>query len=313
MQQVSHWLKPLAVLTVTAFAWTNPAISSKGNATTAADLKKNANPIEISVPPAATDTNRKPIEIFVPPPEKDTISSCSESLQGNIDTIVNRPAFAGGRWGILVESLGKRNTIYSRNANQHLIPASNIKLFTTATALQRLDLEGSIRSKSIREWITVTNLDSNNGSADLLLRYLGGPQAVKAVLTPLGVDPHDYQQVDGSGLSRQNSATPAALVATLRAMHSISYRGDIFYTSLPVAGISGTLKNRLRNTSAQGRVHAKTGTLSGVSALSGYVENPEYGTLVFSIIVNHPNQSGQVMTKAIDEIVVRLTQLTRCK
>src|SRR3569832_1862608 len=153
MQQVSHWLKPIAVLTVTAFAWTNPAISSKGNATTAADLTKNANPIEISVPPPAKDRNPKSIEIFVPPPEKDTISSCSESLQRNIDTIVNRPAFAGGRWGILVETKEKRYTFYSHNANQHLIPASNIKLFTTATALQRLDLEGSIRSKSIREWI----------------------------------------------------------------------------------------------------------------------------------------------------------------
>ena len=89
---------------------------------------------------------------------------------------------------------------------------------------------------------------------------------------------------------------------------------DVFLASLPVAGISGTLKNRLRHTTAEGTVRAKTGTLRGVKALSGYIDHPEYGTLVFSIITNQPtNQSIYPVVVAIDEIVLHLSTLTNCQ
>ncbi|MGD1918727.1 MAG: D-alanyl-D-alanine carboxypeptidase/D-alanyl-D-alanine-endopeptidase [Pleurocapsa sp.] len=183
----------------------------------------------------------------------------------------------------------------------------------TAAALQKLDLNGQIRSTSISDWIKVTNLKSNNAYANVLLRYLGGSQSVQQALTHLGIDAKGYRLKDGSGLSRNNLATPRTLVSTLRAMYHAK-GNDVFLASLPVAGISGTLKNRLRHTTAEGTVRAKTGTLRGVKALSGYINHPEYGVVVFSIITNQPtNQSSYPIVQAIDEIVLQLSTLTNCR
>ena len=183
----------------------------------------------------------------------------------------------------------------------------------TAAALQKLDLNGQIRSTSISDWIKVTNLKSNNAYANVLLRYLGGSQSVQQALTHLGIDAKGYRLKDGSGLSRNNLAAPRTLVSTLRAMYHAK-GNDVFLASLPVAGISGTLKNRLRHTTAEGTVRAKTGTLRGVKALSGYINHPEYGVVVFSIITNQPtNQSSYPIVQAIDEIVLQLSTLTNCR
>jgi D-alanyl-D-alanine carboxypeptidase/D-alanyl-D-alanine-endopeptidase (penicillin-binding protein 4) len=209
--------------------------------------------------------------------------------------------------------LADGETIYHYNADLALIPASNIKILTTAAALQKLDPQTPIRSnKSLREWVNVTNLRSNNFYADTLLKHIGGSTVVKQELSRLGVNPSSFYLADGSGLSRRNVATPRALVETLRAMYSAPNR-DIFYASLPTAGMSGTLRNRLKQTPVQGTVHAKTGTLRGVRALSGYMEHQEYGTLVFSILVNQPNQSGTSLVRAIDDIVLRLNMVTPCQ
>jgi D-alanyl-D-alanine carboxypeptidase/D-alanyl-D-alanine-endopeptidase (penicillin-binding protein 4) len=250
------------------------------------------------------------IPLYVPPPERQTTGVCSTFLQPAIDGIINTSPVANGKWAILVESLDGK-VLYSHNPNLQLIPASNVKLLTTAAALQRLSPQASIRSKSLRDWVLITNQRSDNSYADTLLSYIGGPSAARETLTQMGVSPTGYRQVDGSGLSRQNSATPAVLVTILKAMIYANNR-DVWYASLPVAGTSGTLRNRFRNSPAQGTVHAKTGTLRGVRALSGYIENPTYGTLVFSILANHPSQNGALVT-AIDRVVLQLSQLTACE
>lgn len=254
--------------------------------------------------------NFEPIVIVVPPPEQGRSGICPAFLQPAIDSIVKNPPFSNGRWGILVESLDGQ-VLYSYNADTPLIPASNVKLLTTAAALQRLDPQTQIRSQSLRQWVTTTNQMSNNDYADVLLRYVGGPQAVRQALGQLGVN-SNYRQVDGSGLSRSNTAAPSTLVGILRGMRSAN-GWDVWYASLPVAGVSGTLRNRMRGTNAQGHVHAKTGTLTGVRALSGYLENPDYGPLVFSILANNSNVSGEALVGAIDNIVLQLAQLTTCE
>lgn len=295
MNKVSRWLKPLALLAVAAFVWENPLTAKEA----------------IAQKPAYLYQDFDPIEITVPPPERTDNRICSSDLDLVIDSIINSPSFARGRWGILVESLNDKTILYSHNPDSLLIPASNIKLLTTAAALQKFDPRAKYRSTSLGEWVNVTNLNSNNNYADALLRSIGGPQAVKEALRQLGVNSNSYRQVDGSGLSRQNAATPRSLVNLLRAMNFTNTR-EAFYSSLPVAGVSGTLRNRLRNTSAQGRVSAKTGTLWGVRALSGYLVHPDYGTIVFSILVNHPRES-RALVGAIDEIVLGLSQVTPCR
>ncbi|WP_267871724.1 D-alanyl-D-alanine carboxypeptidase/D-alanyl-D-alanine-endopeptidase [Nostoc sp. CHAB 5715] len=145
----------------------------------------------------------------------------------------------------------------------------------------------------------------NQTSADV------GLEVVKASLTQLGVDPANYILVDGSGLSRRNLVTPEALVQTLRGI-ARTPTAYIYRASLPVAGKSGTLKGRFQDTPAEGIVQAKTGTLTGVVSLSGYMNAPKYEPLVFSILVNQSEQPATVVRQAIDEIVVLLTQLQRC-
>lgn len=182
-----------------------------------------------------------------------------------------------------------------------------------------------VESPPLAELLAETNLNSNNLYAEALLRALAvkktrlknqtsadvGLEVVKASLTKLGVDPANYILVDGSGLSRRDLVTPEAFVQTLRGMAKTP-TAYIYRASLPVAGKSGTLKGRFQNTPAEGIVQAKTGTLTGVVSLSGYMNAPKYEPLVFSIIVNQSDQSATVVRQAIDEVVVLLTQLQHC-
>ena len=269
-----------------------------------------------SAPPTKADTatslNLDSIKIDVPAPKSDSSGICSNYIEPVISNIIERPGLNNGKWAILVQSLEGTN-IYSLSPDSYMIPASNMKILVTAAALQKLNPNGLIRSSSISDWIKVTNLRSDNAYANVLLSFLGGSQSVQQALTGLGVDANGYRMRDGSGLSRNNLATPRTLVATLRAMHE-AQGNEVFLASLPVAGISGTLKNRLRQTRAEGMVRAKTGTLKGVRALSGYIDNPEYGTLAFSIITNQPtSQPSAPVVKAIDEIVLRLSEMVECE
>ena len=294
MKKVSHWCKKIT-LTLASTLVCGSFVS----------------PGQLLATPTSRFNYIEPIDIYVPPPESNSLGICADRIDSVVNNIVDRPPLNRGKWGILVQTLDGK-TLYYRNPDSYLIPASNLKLLVTAAALQKLNPAGLIRSKSIREWILVTNLRSNNQYADILLRYLGGSQSVQKILTDLGIDPNSYRMKDGSGLSRNNLATPRAMVATLKAMRSAS-NNDIFLASLPVAGVSGTLKNRLRSSTTQGHVYAKTGTLKGVRSLSGYLEHPDYGAVVFSIITNQPtSQSGSVLVQAIDEIVLRLSSMMTC-
>ena len=325
-----HWhpftLVAAVALTVGAAGWSKPANSQQANPTAIVGSTPNNESVQLQVPPTTgvNDSYRKinttatypvanpeSIEIFVPQPERPQPGTCQAFLQPAIQSIIKRPAFRGASWGILVETLDG-NLVYHYNANRHFIPASNVKLLTTAAALQKLNPQSPMRSTTLGQWIKVTNVRSNNNYAEALLRHLGGSQSARQALTQLGVNPNGYRMADGSGLSRRNLATPRALVDTLRAMYYAPGK-DTFYASLPVAGVSGTLRNRMRRTPAQGVVLAKTGTLRGVRALSGYLNNPRYGTLVFSILANQPGYSGQALVRGIDDIVLQLSTLTNCQ
>ena len=184
----------------------------------------------------------------------------------------------------------------------------------------------AVESPPLSQLLAETNLNSNNLFAEAWLRALAvkklptdpnqssadaGLEVMKATLTQLGVDSTTYVLVDGSGLSRKDLVSPFAFVQILRAMRR-SPQASVYLASLPVAGRSGTLKNRFLHTSAEGIVHAKTGSMDGVVSISGYVDAPHYDPVVFSIIVNQTEQPLAVVRLAVDEIVVLLAQLQRC-
>lgn len=235
---------------------------------------------------------------------------CPNELADEIDRIIEQPIYNTAQWGIKIELLSPNTNLYSRNADGFLIPASNVKLLTTAAALQMLPYGDEQALAEIEEEIQTINRKSDNDYADDLLDRIGGASIVQKNLSSLGIDPHSYRQVDGSGLSRKNYTTAATLVQLLKAMR-FAQESNRFYASLPVSGVSGTLQKRFVNTSVQGRLIAKTGTLKGVRALSGYLEHPTYGMIVFSILVNQENQ-GDSLRKAIDQIVVTVGQLKHC-
>ncbi len=294
MRLTRSWLPTLAIFATISLTGINPGFANELR-----PLLNQTEPVFIE---------DEPIEIYVPPPETNTSGTCAALIKPIVDNIISPHQ---KHWGILVEKLDDGTVLYTHNADRHFIPASNNKIFTTAAALQLKSPQSKIGSKSLQSWVNVTNVRSNNYYADTLLRHIGGQQAAKNVLSKLGVDPSDFRQVDGSGLSRRNVATPRSLVTTLRAMYYTPQR-DAFYSSLPVAGVTGTLRNRMKGTLAQGTVYAKTGTLRGVRALSGYMKHPHFGMVVFSIIANNPNVSGSSLIHSIDKIVLQLNSIRPC-
>ena len=175
------------------------------------------------------------------------------------------------------------------------------------------------RSVPLAEIVNVINHRSHNLSAELALRSIGrhsgdagtfasGARMVQRYLTErAGISADAVQVTDGSGLSLLDEATPRSLVQLL-AYERRAGGSQTFYRSLPLVGNGMT--TRMTETSARGRLRAKTGTLSGVSALSGYVMTVSGEELVFSIIVNRAPSVARARLVQ-DSIGVRLADFDR--
>jgi len=162
------------------------------------------------------------------------------------------------------------------------------------------------------EDLRITDKVSQNLHAELALRAVGrarrnigsfeaGLEELKTFLTEIGIDPEAYSFHDGSGLARLNLVTPSSVVRLLRYMYSSTER-DNWISLLPVGAEDGTLNSRFGDTAAAGRVHAKTGSLSHVSALSGYLRRRNGGWLAFSILVNNYNARTADIRGVMDRI-----------
>ena len=154
------------------------------------------------------------------------------------------------------------------------------------------------------------NQNSNNLYAEAILKILGkelnsnpDSEAIKLSLAKLEIDPENYVLEDGSGLSRHNLITPKLLVDLLSAIAKTD-RGEIYRSTLAIAQTNGTLKNRFRLSKIPLNLWGKTGTLTGVSTLSGYLEITPEETIVFSILVNNFDQKNKISRQAIDEIIL---------
>jgi D-alanyl-D-alanine carboxypeptidase/D-alanyl-D-alanine-endopeptidase (penicillin-binding protein 4) len=155
--------------------------------------------------------------------------------------------------------------------------------------------------------------ESDNFAAELLLKELGaevgsggttaaGAAVVMRVLRDAGVPLAGVRIVDGSGLSLSDRLTPRALAALLRLVWTNPDLRQAFVRALPVAGISGTLDDRMQRGPARGVVHAKTGTTDEASSLSGYVGN----RYVFSILQNGSPVAAWAARKAQDRFATAL-------
>jgi len=122
-----------------------------------------------------------------------------------------------------------------------------------------------------------------------------------------GIGPDDVVQTDGSGLSRHDMVTPRAFVTLLAYAQKQPWFAD-YYASLPVAGLDGTLNERMKLQGIAGRIHAKTGSVSHVRTLSGYADTAGGRRLIFSFLSNNQNVKNHEVHEAIDGLCAAMIE-----
>src|SRR3984885_11333291 len=231
--------------------------------------------------------------------------------------------FAAALFHQLLEKRGI--VVYGKQSTRHTELASLSTLTVTATAPARGGDEpsralpnqplvlASYQSKPLIEDVRVINTVRQNLHAEILLRLLGrekgaagtvegGLEVLHGFLNQAGVPGDQYVFYDGSGLSRQNLVTPHAVVQLLRYAASQSW-GSSFRGTLPVAGIDGSLAGRFPNLDPRTHVYAKTGSLGGVKAPSGYATTARGQEIAFSILTNNFNLPNKRVLDAIYSVV----------
>lgn len=207
---------------------------------------------------------------------------------------------------------------------------NKIKIKKTATTVRKLQ-NNSILFKGKRKAICInyspklskivhrTNIRSVNLYAEHLLNHIGltelghgetnkGVRAIKNFWTNKGMDTDGFFMKDGSGLSRYNAVTAHQLTFIFNYMKHKGRYFKAFYNSLPVAGKTGTLKYLGKGTNAEGRVHAKSGSINKVRAYAGYVNSSTGKKYAFAIMVNNYNCSGYKMKELLENLIVAISK-----
>ncbi|MGG1661081.1 D-alanyl-D-alanine carboxypeptidase/D-alanyl-D-alanine endopeptidase [Brevibacillus sp. NRS-1366] len=205
---------------------------------------------------------------------------------------------------VLKEALHKQGVSFSGNSTILVQP-------TPATAVKW----NEFHSLPLREIVTYLNKKSDNFYAEMLLKTVGavkkgegsataGAQAVMETVAALG-GTTNFDMIDGSGLTRYNLISARHILFVLEGMTKHA-TFSVFDESLPIAGVDGTIKNRLKDTAAAGNLHAKTGSMTGVNSLSGYITTKSGEKLVVSIILNGYAEDDDLFTEIQDQIVTIL-------
>jgi D-alanyl-D-alanine carboxypeptidase/D-alanyl-D-alanine-endopeptidase (penicillin-binding protein 4) len=173
-------------------------------------------------------------------------------------------------------------------------------------------------SPPLKEIIPVLMKRSQNLYAETMTRILGvnnngkgsfdsGKKTVSKVLKEFGIRPGSYAYTDGSGLSRYDYIAPSQIVKILTGMRRSQYWQD-WYNAFPVAGVDGTLQGRMKGTKAEGNVRAKTGTLSNVRGLSGYVTTASGEEIAFSFLLNGHLRQAKDVDKITDAVLKMIAE-----
>ena len=155
-----------------------------------------------------------------------------------------------------------------------------------ATPLSSIQKPQSVNNKSSAHSLNDPSVSTDDASNEGKTTEEIGIELMSEFLSRVGVKKGDVLLEEGSGLSRRDVITPEATVALLRFM-SRSKWAEIYRNALPIAGVDGTLQNRMKGTLASGNVRAKTGSLRYVYTLSGYVTSAAGEHLAFSIMLNN--------------------------
>lgn len=209
--------------------------------------------------------------------------------------------------------------------NQPILPPIPQIAYTSGAPAPKVQLEiTTLESPPLSVIAAQTLKPSQNLYTELILRTLGtmtlppptmpplrqtsenlGVEAVKWFLKTAGIPAESLRLDDGSGLSRGDMITADSTVQLLTFMNKHRY-ADVFRGALPIAGVDGTLRNRMRGTPAQNNVRAKTGSLSSAASLGGYVTTAAGEKLAFAVIVNNYPNEVDPRAVCIDPIAVLL-------
>ncbi|HBA26649.1 MAG TPA: D-alanyl-D-alanine carboxypeptidase/D-alanyl-D-alanine-endopeptidase, partial [Nitrospinae bacterium] len=253
----------------------------------------------------------------------------------------------GGGDKIIVKgevTTGKKRMHYYRNiSNPPLYTATVFKEFlererivikgNIKTGIQPEGIEELLGHESVPLSIIVRDLNkiSNNFIAEQILKTMGaeikgapgttekGLEVVEEYLGEIGIQKETYKIADGSGLSRFNRLTPSQIIKVLESMYNDFRFQSEYIASLSVMGVDGSLKERMNNSESQEMVRGKTGTLDGVSAISGYAAcikcNPcencslnKGEIFAFSIIMNDFRCNAGMVWDIQNQIISALTQ-----
>ena len=213
----------------------------------------------------------------------------------------------------------------ARALRQALAEAGIAVLGTTRSTTDSLEYRAArsaaplaeVTSRPLKEWIFPILNTSQNWFAEMLLKQLGhqfgaaGSWAEglrverRFLIDSVGLDSTMFSLSDGSGLSSSNLVSPEAFARLLRYIHHHPHWSTMA-AGLPRSGAAGSLRHRFVGTPLEGRVQAKTGSISRVNTLSGFIELANGKILTFSVEANHHAQPGRAMIAQIDSLVVQM-------
>jgi D-alanyl-D-alanine carboxypeptidase/D-alanyl-D-alanine-endopeptidase (penicillin-binding protein 4) len=174
---------------------------------------------------------------------------------------------------------------------------------------------------TLRELIKRINKESDNFLAECLFKTIGAvasgkqgnsfysTQAILSFISDNGIYSDGTSVVDGSGISRYDQVTVCAIAGVLEKMYFDIANFDDFYNSLSIAGVDGTLEERMRGTPAENNFHGKTGTLNGVSSIAGYLSCSNGDDLIVSILFEYEHGGRRLHRNIQDSIIEVLYSL----
>ncbi|MGH9518219.1 MAG: D-alanyl-D-alanine carboxypeptidase/D-alanyl-D-alanine endopeptidase [Terriglobales bacterium] len=308
-----------------------------GAPVSALTLNDNTRYLTISPTAAGSPAQLRFDPALTPPGESLETSILTTSAGGKtdlrirLDPATNAPILEGtiaADGKPLLETLAVRQpALYAAALLRSVLQAAGIEVDGTArarlvpavNAMPGYDLT-TWDSPPLAQILQATAKVSQNLEAELMLRVLGklrgdtsldeleaGRAVRREFLHNAGLDAGDADLVDGSGLARTDLVTPAGMVRLLRYMDA---RPDAatWRDLLPIAGEDGTLDHRFRGTAAAGRLRAKTGSLSHVNSLSGYVTTSRGERLAFSLLSNNVDRPASEVRAELDKLALALMQ-----
>jgi D-alanyl-D-alanine carboxypeptidase/D-alanyl-D-alanine-endopeptidase (penicillin-binding protein 4) len=243
-------------------------------------------------------------------------------VEFKVDIAVHDPARFAAE--LLKEALARRGVRVRGRAERYDAVARVANPFDESKLLEIAGVE----SQPLAEMLKVINKQSQNLHTELMLRQLGtrhadalslddygrpkstallGAEIRSRFLQRAGIDVAQLSLRDGSGLARQNLVTPRSTALLLEFMLGRPYT-KTWLESLTVAGVDGTLKRRMRDSAATNNLRGKTGTLTYVNALSGYITTKRGQPLILSLMGNNYTGPGRETTGVIDQICAMLAE-----